>query len=52
LDTATEVMTKTAQVPGWSMLTAPEFLACYLLVDMILLGLIIRLFSVRWRVAY
>lgn len=50
LDTATELATKAAQIPGWATLTAPEFLLCYLLVDMILLGLIMRLFSVRWRV--
>jgi ABC-type transport system involved in multi-copper enzyme maturation permease subunit len=36
---------------NWPVYTAPAFLAFWLLVDLVLLGLILWLFNVRWRVA-
>jgi ABC-type transport system involved in multi-copper enzyme maturation permease subunit len=36
---------------NWAFWTAPGFLAFYLLVDLVLITLIMRLFNVRWRVA-
>jgi ABC-type transport system involved in multi-copper enzyme maturation permease subunit len=38
-----------AQSANWSVLTAPAFLACYLLVDMALVAGILILFKIRWR---
>lgn len=52
VDASTETITRVAEAASWSLTTAPAFLACYLFVDLILLGLIMWLFSVRWRVAY
>ena len=38
-----------AQSANWSPLTAPAFLACYVLVDLTLVAAILVLFSIRWR---
>ncbi len=38
-------------VDNWPIWTAPGFLAFYLIVDITLIALIMRLFDVRWRVA-
>ena len=38
-----------AQSANWSILTAPMFLACYLLVDLTLVATILSLFNIRWR---
>lgn len=35
---------------SWPIWTAPGFLVCYLVVDLVLISLILRLFDVRWRV--
>jgi hypothetical protein len=46
LDTGQEVL---AQASNWSILTAPAFLAFYVLVDVLLMGTMIALFNARWR---
>ena len=48
LDGKTEVR---AQSANWSSRTATAFLAFYLVVDVVLIWIMIRLFNIRWRVA-
>lgn len=51
VDSSTATIAQAATA-SWPIIIAPAFLACYLVVDLILLGLILWLFKARWRVAY
>jgi hypothetical protein len=52
VESGREMIAPATQLGAWSPTTAPVFLVYYLLVDLLLLGLIMWLFKVRWRVAY